>query len=303
MTYALTRTVPRERVRLAIPHTRATDIRTAVRGVLDTLSIEEKFNLVLENFEEFERELLQGALNASLFEAHDVSTDLTSLHRLNRRLVNLLATCRLYVDQVPHNLSNLFGSDSAIVTAFASAKSREYDGKLGYRVMEAMRNYIQHRGLPIHEILYQTRRRDQPLASLSEHTLTVRVNPGEYREDGKFKPKVLDELEQLGEQIELPPLVRQYIAGLASVHTELRQLLTEHVRPWDEVVKTCGDDFLAAGATTLTGLALVDIAESGSCTTVVHISSGPVLRRQWLEHKNLYVQYYENTLVASRPTA
>lgn len=272
-----------------------------MKGVVSALDIEEKFNLVLENFEEFEGELLRDALGHSLFQRGDWSSTMTELHRLNRRLVNLLATCRLYVDQVPHNLSQDFGSAPALAASFVASKSREFDSKLGYRVMEAFRNYMQHRSLPVHSINYVSAWRDLPAGRLREHTVAPETAPANIRADGKFRAATLTELEALGTRVDLTPLARQYVAGLASVHSDLRKGMKAAVATWDAAIERAGSDFQAAGATDLTGLAAVRV-DGGRYVDAVHVSPSPTNRRMWLEEKNQHLEHYEPVLVASRRT-
>jgi hypothetical protein len=94
-----------------------------------------------------------------------------------------------------------------------------------------------------------------------------------------------------------------YIAGLAAVHDDLRTELAVHTQRWDAEIEACGSDFLAAGARSLTGLALVRVTGERTYDLVVHVSPGPVTRRRALEGKNSHLKYYEQVLVASRPTA
>ena len=115
----------------------------------EILDIEEKFNIVLENYAEFERMLLNVSLDRMLFSGHDWSAAMNELHAINRTLVNLLSTCRVYIDQVPQNLGAIFKGDSSPVEVLRKQMATEYDGHLGYRVLEAMRNYSQHRALPL----------------------------------------------------------------------------------------------------------------------------------------------------------
>lgn len=301
MTYALTRLVFEERIVLEITPERYRELVAAAEGVTSALDVEEKFNLVLENFEEFEAELLRGALANSLFQNTDWSDKMTELHRLNRRLVNLLATCRLYVDQVPHNLSQEFAEDPGLSAAFEASKSREFDARLGYRVMDALRNYMQHRSLPVHVLSYQSAWRDLPAGRMREHTVAPETEPQTIREDGKFKPATLAELEGLGARVDMTPLARQYVAGLAAVHKDLRSGMARLVEKWDGIIAQAGTEFLAAGASELTGLAAVRVSDE-KYLDAVHISPSPTMRRRWLEQKNRSVEHYEAALVASRRT-
>jgi hypothetical protein len=301
VTYALTRLVFEEQIVLDISPDWYRELVGAAAGVSSALDIEEKFNLVLENFEEFEGELLRDALGYSLFQREDWSSRMTELHRLNRRLVNLLATCRLYVDQVPHNLSQEFAEDPGLATAFEVSKSREFDATLGYRVMDALRNYMQHRSLPIHVLSHESAWRDLPAGRMREHTVAPQTEPQTIGEDGKFRAQTLTELEALGTRVDMTPLARQYVAGLGAVHRDLRTGIAATLARWDGIIAQAGTDFLAAGATDLTGLVAVRISGE-KYADIVHISPSPTSRRKWLEQKNRYIEHYEAALVASRRT-
>jgi hypothetical protein len=62
-----------------------------------------------------------------------------------------LQTCcrrRVYVDQIGHALSSLYGRSAEISDQVAKRRDAESEARLGYRVMEKIRNYVQHRSLP-----------------------------------------------------------------------------------------------------------------------------------------------------------
>ena len=73
---------------------------------------------------------------------------------ITRRLSNLLSAARLYVDQIAQDLHDAFGSQHQVSNEIKVKLSTEYDARLGYRVMEAVRNMMQHRSLPIHRLSY-----------------------------------------------------------------------------------------------------------------------------------------------------
>ena len=127
-------------------------IREAKAGVVRMMLIEEKIDLLLDNYVEYEGELLQLALRSAVLEEYGWSDFRAAVQRFNRRLANLLTTCRLYLDQVRHDLSGF--NDPTLSEAFKTLKSAEYDGRLGYATLEALRNYYQHRGLPVSGLSY-----------------------------------------------------------------------------------------------------------------------------------------------------
>jgi hypothetical protein len=65
-------------------------------------------------------------------------------------LLNLLSAFRMFIDQTEHTLSLKFGKESPELQAFREAQSEEYDAVFGYRFLCRLRNYAQHRSLPLH---------------------------------------------------------------------------------------------------------------------------------------------------------
>jgi hypothetical protein len=171
-----------------------------------SLQIEDNFNIVLENYEEFEHEVLGKTLHNLLFSQFDWSSFMNDRSTINRRIINLLTTCRLYLDQTPHSLNALYGDNSTQKESFISATNQEYDTKLGYRVLEALRNYVQHRGLPIQGLGHNLKRPDG-IDGPAKRMMRLNLDVTKLKGDGKFKQSVISELEQLGEKVDLKPFM------------------------------------------------------------------------------------------------
>ena len=62
--------------------------------------------------------------------------------------VGWLLIWRLVLDQGEHDLSSRFGKDSDQLARFREAKHTAYDASRAYRVVEALRNLVQHREMP-----------------------------------------------------------------------------------------------------------------------------------------------------------
>jgi len=125
-------------------------VRDARARSIRAVEIEEKLDMVLQNYIEYEHELLQITLRNALFATGGWFEFRDIIHDINRRLANLLSTTRLYLDHLRHDAGPLFDAAGSDAKALSAITSEEYDGRLGYRVMEALRNYVQHRGLPLH---------------------------------------------------------------------------------------------------------------------------------------------------------
>jgi len=107
------------------------EIRLARDGLLTALGIEEKFDLLIENYAEYEIALLSISTDHMLHaNGQSWCSAIGNLHVVNRRLSNLLTTARLYIDHVRHDMNNLsrLGLDCGDV--LDSSASTEYDRSL-----------------------------------------------------------------------------------------------------------------------------------------------------------------------------
>jgi hypothetical protein len=73
--------------------------------LFEALYLEQKFDLVTEDFIEYEMTLLSYAANHMMFSNLDYIRLQNEVNNINRRLVNLLSACRLYLDHCIHHLS------------------------------------------------------------------------------------------------------------------------------------------------------------------------------------------------------
>jgi hypothetical protein len=151
-TYALTRLAIGAQSHIEISGDEFTALKNARRGMIAVMFIEEKFDLLIENCVELERTLLDIALQLSFYRNRSWFSMIADMQTINRRLVNLLSTARLYIDQAKHDISQLSGAER--LARLKQQLSAQYDAVLGYRVMEALRNHTQHYGLPIESIRY-----------------------------------------------------------------------------------------------------------------------------------------------------
>jgi hypothetical protein len=196
-----------------------TGLRSARRNLIAAQSYEEKFGLLLENFWEYEETRLRLALRIPEMTGYDPFWD--GVFLLNRRLVNLLTTCRMYVDQTKVELNELVGESGQ--SQIKGLFSKQYDALLGYRVMEALRNYAQHHSFPIGAVdFFQGWEKFEDGSYFS-----LRTNPKLRMSDldSGFKKEVLTELKVRQEKsLDVTYFVREYIEGLSAVHAELREL-------------------------------------------------------------------------------
>jgi hypothetical protein len=261
--------------------------------LIEALFIEEKFNIVLENYSEFELELLGNSVKSMLFHDFEWSSGINEIHSINRRIINLLTTCRLYMDQVCHNIHTIYGPESAQAVTFKAASSNEYDSVFGYRTMEAMRNYVQHRGLPIERVNNKFEWVEDSNGKRCKHTIKLIIDVATLEQDRRFKASVLTELKAQGDLVEFTPLIRQYIESIGRIHLKVRELtkiellesddnLLQAIKLYQESTNDRSDDFVHALALSI---------DCNNYVESVEIFNDFIERRKMLECKNNYPHY------------
>jgi hypothetical protein len=181
--------------------------------------IEEKYAALVDNYFELELCFLQEALRAMVFSDHSDVEMQAPKHLASRRLINLLTSARLFLDSLPHHAASLLTSDE--LEKFTRAPSVAYDSSLGYRVMEALRNYSQHQSLPIHTwTIHADWARD-----VEPNQLGFSVEPAldlETLSTSRFKKSVLEELQANPSALRLKPHIREYIEQLSAIQQNFR---------------------------------------------------------------------------------
>lgn len=209
----------------------------AARDTLDrALEAEDKFDIVMEDFAELELEFLTLANREMTFGRSAYAEMADALNTVNRRLLHLMTAARTYVDQLIQDVAFVFGHESPQRAEAEQLFHNAYDSVAGYRVLEALRNYAQHRRLPVHALRFGWSRR--PDANLVEYTVEYALDLTRLREDGRFKGAVLTELEGLQaeeDKVLLKPLVRAYVSALGRVHGRVREAMAGRVAECDEL--------------------------------------------------------------------
>ncbi len=125
-------------------------IKNARDNLFEALFLEEKLDMVTESFYEYETELLSMASRTMIFHDDDYFSFSRERNLVTRRIVNLLSAGRMYLEQCKQHIGNMYGVDLGNLNLIKKEIAFQYDQSLGFRVMEALRNYVQHRGFPIH---------------------------------------------------------------------------------------------------------------------------------------------------------
>ncbi len=272
-------------------------IKQAQNSLLEALFIEEKFDILLENYFEYELTLLSLAAHDMLFRDLDSLRAHSDRRLMSRRIANLLSSGKPYAEQVLHHIREVYGKKSAQYEMVLNVTRKQYDSLFGYQVMEALRNYAQHRGYPIHSLSYNRQvAEENNLAFL----VIPWINVTTLANDDKFKKSVAREIvarANKGNLLDIRPLVREYIDGLYLVHSAVRDLMDEDLQKWEERLKktmqlsrdSFGD---------VVGLAVV-MVEDGKYVEQIPVFEELMIRRHELEKKNQILERLRNRFVTN----
>lgn len=217
------------------------ELKSANANLVEALFVEQKMDIVIETYLEWENAILASSARHMVQWDFSYFSALSQRDLFSRRIMALLTACRGYLDHTAHHISNIYGNGSCISTKFKKWKTEQYDSRLGYRVMEELRDYVQHRGWPLHAVSHGGQRLEFDYGTRLRFSTGTVLRVTALKKDSKFKKSILDELGQRGDQIELQLCVREYIAGLSVVHQKLRDQLKPDVTQWDGIIYSAID--------------------------------------------------------------
>jgi hypothetical protein len=257
---------------------RAAQIEGAMNFAFELRDFESRFEILLANFIDMEKEMASRTID-NLYRSYDREEQF-HLEKINynRVLLNLLSTARLYVDHTHCNLVRLCQGDRALARIIEKHFSAEYDVSPAYRLLDALRNYSQHRALPIHGMTTGGRWLDMDKETREmENYVEIYLNFEELKSARKFKKSALEPyVDSPRGRIDLKRAVREYIEGFGRIHVAIRTTLSELEKKCKDIVDVArneyGNTFPSEFGTI--GVALFERRSTGRAQ-VVPIFNGP----------------------------
>jgi hypothetical protein len=264
------------------------------------LGIEEKFDLVAENYSEFEHEIVQLTMRQMYFHDWDWSSMRRDIGTINRRFANVLSACRLYRDHVKHDISSIYGKRSEAYNRLCNTFSQEKAARLGYCILESLRDHIQHRGLPLYRLTYPGWRQvsGKKLGALKYGCVPC-ISLARLRADEAFSQDVLLRLPTDVDELDVMPLVRDYISGLGNVHKQLREWMTSDIEAWRHAIIEIKNRFTSDFGEEICGLAVVERNEDDEDVRFADIFDDFIEEYARLVRKNAYPEHYYQQFVSN----
>jgi hypothetical protein len=225
MKYSLTKLVLGYTSEVHISGAEFRSLKIAKKSLSSGLAIEETYEVLLSNYEDYELEILKQA--AHLMLRHDIDHDTLFYTRLalNKRIINLLTACRLFLDQFGHNIKDIIKEDMGI-NKVEQLRKEAFESHFEYRFMENLRNSCQHKGFPIHIIQFRPFSLGTDQNRKLIYTIDMICEKRFFQDDDKFKKRVLNETP---EEIDLKAAIRIYIECLSKIHVSMRNIISSNL--------------------------------------------------------------------------
>ncbi|MCX7000248.1 MAG: hypothetical protein NT106_08150 [Candidatus Sumerlaeota bacterium] len=219
------------------------NIRNHKANLIRALNIEVNFDILLGNYREFEEEILTMSLRHNIF-ATELHYELRPQRKeLNRRIANFLSSARSYLDQLLRNMNMIYGEGAIKPKSIEKLTNQKYDNCFSYRLMEQLRNYVQHYGLAAPSISVSYTATKLKLSSQFACTLTPQTLKKHLLEDKEIKPSVRTEINALTDPIDLKYHIREYFGCINAIHNEVRRTLAEDSDSWEKTIRDAIDRF------------------------------------------------------------
>jgi hypothetical protein len=198
----------------------------------DLLKFEQAYAVLLINYKSLERagqEVVLHNMTSNEFSYESVfDRELT----INAKIINLLSSARLYLDTAPKLLSRAIPDQEQSQLFIKRYYSKQYDSSFEYRFAEALRNYVQHYGMPIHTFSQNSKWLEDDQRTL-EFSVDFIAKKSLLLTDGKFKKAVLDEMP---ESVSLKQTFREYMSRLSVAHVNARNACGKHATRARELI-------------------------------------------------------------------
>ena len=226
----------------------------ALTKVVSAVKIEELFQVFVQSFLRFEKDLLDVAFEYTYasMQSHDHEAFFSSIrHRFNVSIITILTAFQSYDDHCNRILKS--STNLSETQEFnCLTRSKTFDAHLSYRICAGLRNYAQHRALPLggFSIGSKVDIGQDGEGYLQKTASGFNVSPwldvSKLASNPKCNPNLREELESLGyEKADMKWLIRSFAGAMYERHAELRAFLKPEIITAGEKI-SAGYDLVSA---------------------------------------------------------
>ncbi|QOP41290.1 hypothetical protein [Sulfurimonas marina] len=162
------------------------DFREKIKRVYDYEYLENLFLFIIKNFQDFQESIKNLDTDSKNNIDDNINNYYLQHHQIDiqRTFFNLINSYKLSIDHIKHTLSSYEDKEEQHYQFLSKIASFYYDTFAGYKIIENLRNYCQHRSLAPLEII-----RD------SEGNVKIFITKEALVEDKKIRNKIKSELD------------------------------------------------------------------------------------------------------------
>ena len=179
--------------------------------IVDFKVVERNYRELIDSAQEYVSQL--NKLTPSLMVP--ISLVMEGLISASQRVNNLLSSASSFLAHTETNLRHIHGKDSSEFTTWDEMRKNIHATSFSYRFLYELRNYAQHRNIPISRINIDSKR----LADVGP--IAFKVNLLILRDEllgaGYDWKKLKTEIKQQPPEIDLLPLAEEYLHGLCQI--------------------------------------------------------------------------------------
>ncbi|SRR6266536_3623354 len=190
-------------------------LKASMKILGNFFDLTENYRVVVEAYKKVERAKHEAELDEILY-SQQLYTDSADVRvSLSAPILGYLSSSRYFLDSTDKLLPKFL--NDAGVQAFSAFRCDIYDHSPEYRFIEALRNYSQHRALPLHGIVYHHSFENMEKHDTSDivTSLSLLAEKERLLQDDKFKKSALD---GMSEKIDIIKCLRGHMEGLWRQH-------------------------------------------------------------------------------------
>ena len=248
--FVITQETIGERIEIAINDVKFCSLYNAKETLSAAFSLEEKYQLLLMNFLELEKEVLNSSLEYRLFNHTEYSEFFDIRLKINQRVVNFLTSCRLYVDHAKSHIKRCLPPDIYVKDRVECLFNDEFDQYFEYRFCEKLRNHVQHQSLAVHIVSHGL----IWVGDQRVETTKLYAKKSQLEDSKSFTKRYLNELP---EKIELITVFKKYIELISKIQSKIRLLIKDSIVHSRHIIEECISTYTTENKGENAGLAAI----------------------------------------------
>lgn len=279
-------------------YTRASNV------LLHCLFAEIKYDILTSNFLDLEEQILKETESIIVrgFDRFPNASDLTI--SLNKRILNLLASARMYTDQIVGHVRKCLPEKSRKRNVVKDSICRERVNSWDFRFVEALRNHAQHSGLSVHWTNVGMHANQHTERWLTEYNLDFAVETIWFGQQTRQRICTDEDGKPIEatDRIHLKLPIRRYVDSLRGIHFQVRDLINEQVDESRALIEKTLHEYSLEWSREVNCLEVRKINNSGSVTEKKQLLLNWDDERIKLQSKNTSMRKLENDYVTNCPT-